>query len=239
MRGLKRFVFLLPLLLLAEAVEQTDEVAELRARLERLERKLESLSLSRESDPCASTYPLLVEDSVMYYQGCNRDVARDSTVSVETCQNGTLTIYNTTGYEATGLFDIRISANVPTKDSWNFVCTLTVDEPHKATCTLTFEDPPRDEGPAWVEIRFRDLALPEAGTAAATAAGGGGLVGDASKRKRSSAGSDDDGGDGAMCVASSATIVGTYFYDALTNDAGVYSFYASTTMPLSITKTST
>ncbi len=48
-------------------------------------------------------------------------------------------------------------------------------------------------GPAWVQLRFKDV-------------------------KRTSRG---------RCVAGAATIVGTYFYDALTNDAGVYSFYAT------------
>mmetsp|Transcript_60089 Transcript_60089/g.82315 ORF Transcript_60089/g.82315 Transcript_60089/m.82315 type:complete len:105 (-) Transcript_60089:409-723(-) len=99
----------------------------------------------------------------------------------------------------TGLFDMRISANVETQDSWNFVCTLTTDEPHVATCTLTFEEPDRLEGPAWVRMVFRDVASQE-----------------------------DTELDGPLvCIAPKATIVGTYFYDANTNDAGVYSFYAT------------
>ena len=41
----------------------------------------------------------------------------------------------------------------------HFVCTFTRYEPHIATCTLTFEEPARPEGPAWVRLRFRDFAL--------------------------------------------------------------------------------
>lgn len=119
---------------------------------------------------------------------------RDSRTSVETFQNGTVAFYNDSNVRATGLFDMRITANDAARDSWNFVCTFTWDEPHTATCSLTFETPARAEGPAWVTVRFVGVAAVSPG---------------------------------APCVASVAVVVGTYFYDALTNDAGVYSFYAT------------
>ena len=217
-------LFLLVLFTPASLLAEAEHVATLEARIFHLENLLLQQG-TIDDDPCASAFPQLEEGGVMYYTGCNRDVMRDSTVSVETCQNGTMTVYNTSGYEDTGLFDMRISANVPTKDSWNFVCTLTVDLPHRAVCTLTFEDPPRDEGPAWVEILFRDLTVVDSGLRSASTIEG-------PSRSRTEGGRGGGGGGGGEeCVAHSATIVGTYFYDALTNNAGVYSFYASTMAP--------
>ena len=156
--------------------------------------RLENTVLDRAA--CTASYPSLHESDSFEYSGCNRNVHRNSTRSVETCQNGTLTIYNVSTTSTTGLFDVRIAANVPTHDAWDFVCVLTRDQPHRATCTLTFETPKRPEGPAWVALTFRKVARCGAPHADA-------------------------------CCAAQATIVGTYFYDALTNDAGVYAFYAS------------
>ena len=209
--------FFIPLFLsatvAAAAAPLDEELTLLKQRIAQLE---SSLGLS-----CGARFPLLEEGGTMFYEGCNRNVARNTTRSVESCQNGTVTFYNTSDYGATGLFDLRITANVPTHDSWNFVCTFTVDRPHTATCTLTFEDPPRAEGPAWVEIRFRDLVPQQQGGKPRE------------KQQLAVEKGSSDGGDGVAgeCVAQTATIVGTYFYDALTNDAGVYSFYATTDMP--------
>ena len=98
---------------------------------------------------------------------------------------------NARNTSSTGLFDVSLSSP---PDSWHFICVLTPDAPHDATCTLTYETPLRPEGPAWLKIRFRVAP---------------------SHANRS------------LCVASGATLVGTYFYDALTNDAGVYAFQAA------------
>ena len=162
------------------------------ASLRMLEERVARLEQAA-ADRCASVFPTLHEGDTFAYAGCNRNTHRKSTVSVQSCQNGTLQMYNTSDTASSGLFDIRIAANVPTHDVWHFVCALVRDEPHHATCTLTFETPTRPEGPAWLSIRFGKVS-------ASSPAG--------------------------PCRASEASLLGTYFYDALTNDAGVYAFYA-------------
>jgi len=165
-------------------------LASLASQIATLQHELARLS---RSEPCASVRPLL--STPFFYSGCNRNVKRNFTVSVETCQNGTLTAYNQSA--ASGLFDIAIAANVPTHDAWHFVCTFNPEQPHVATCTLTYEVPLRPEGPAWLQISFDNVtrAVPSDPSSA--------------------------------CTAGSISMIGTYFYDALTNDAGVYAFKAT------------
>lgn len=162
--------------------------------LQSLERRLAQLEAAveanRRHEMCEASYPTLEDGYQFHYEGCNRNTHRNSTASAETCQNGIVSVYNTSTLGATGLFDIAIAANVPTRDVWHFLCTLTRDAPHTAICSLTFETPERPEGPAWMQLLWREF-------------------------------------EATTCVPAAATIVGAYFYDALTNDAGVYSFYAS------------
>jgi len=147
-------------------------------------------------DSCATAFPSLRDGDSFHYGGCNRNVHRNTTISVETCQTGNVTLYNTSTVASNGLFDIAIAANTPTHDVWHFVCGLAHDDPHRATCTLTFETAARPEGPAWLRIYFEKVAAAAAG---------------------------------AACRAQEATLVGTYFFDAFTNDAGVYVFHANAT----------
>ena len=163
---------------LAQRAMLTDAVDALEARIAALEARLAP------PDPCDSQLLDLSGALAWTYSGCNRNVHRNTTQSVETCQNGTVAVYNVSKH----LFDIKIS-HPP--DAWHFVCGTAVDRPKVATCTLTYEEPARPEGPAWVEIRFDDVNF-----------------------------------DGEKCAPSKATIVGTYFYDYLTSDAGVYIFDA-------------
>lgn len=139
------------------------------------------------TQPCDGVRPLLT--TPFAYSGCNRNVHRNSTVSVETCQNGTLTAYNQS--VASGLFDISIQADIATHDQWHFVCSFNPEAAHVATCTLTFEFPLRPEGPAWLQLFFENVT-----------------------------------GSSPHCTPGRVSILGTYFYDALTNDAGVYRFDA-------------
>lgn len=83
-----------------------------------LEGRLAALEALRDPVLCDTTIPYLAEGAQFSYNGCNRNVKRNDTVSYETCQNGTLTVYNATRASASGLFDIKIAANVPTHDTW-------------------------------------------------------------------------------------------------------------------------
>ena len=133
-----------------------EQLAALASRITRLERG--------KAGPCDSSRPYLSDTRYSYY-GVDRNVPRNSTRSIETHQNGTVTLYNVSQPEGASahLFDAAIAAADPQHDEWHFVCTLTASDPHLAYCTLTFETPPRPEGPAWVRIRFRQLARDAAG----------------------------------------------------------------------------
>lgn len=159
-------------------------------------RKIRMAAMS-ESQDCDGSFPSFAtpESRNMVFEGCSRTVLRNTTKSFGSCMTGTIKIYNASA--TNGLFDMSIHANSPAQpNTWDFLCTLTRDQPHTATCALTFETPLiAGEGPAWVSVNFNGLV------AAAD----------------------------SSCVASRATIVGTYFYDALTDAAGVYAFYANMT----------
>lgn len=182
----------------AAAAEQlTGAAAAERSYVRALEQKLELLSARLATLEArgpvlkygCSSFPNVTDSMTMSYSGCNSNVLRNTTETVQTCQNGTVFFENTASMTETGLFGVKIAVNDPAHDVYHFVCTFTKDVPHTAQCTLTYEEPARPEGPAWLNIRFNKVNMPD-------------------------------------CVPGAATIVGTYFYDALTNAAGVYSFYA-------------
>merc|ERR1719401_1282024 len=106
-------------------------------------------------------------------------------------------MYNTSTTHQTGLFDAKIHVHNEANDIYHFLCTYTEDDPHVATCTLTYEEPARLQGPALITIRFRNV-VPASHT---------------SNVPR------------GTCVGQSATIIGNYFYDSEMVAAGVYSFY--------------
>lgn len=168
------------------AAPQPPTLDDLASQIVALQREV-ALLRQLNTQPCDGVRPLLTMPFA--YSGCNRNVHRNSTVSVETCQNGTLTAYNQSA--ASGLFDISIQANIVTHDQWHFVCSFNPEAPHVATCTLTFEFPLRPEGPAWLQLFFENVT-----------------------------------GTPPHCTPGRVSILGTYFYDALTNDAGVYRFDA-------------
>ena len=59
-------------------------------------------------------------------------------------------VYDTASTNETGLFSMWVDSHnvVHAHDTYHFVCTITRDAPLLATCTLTFEEPARPEGPA-------------------------------------------------------------------------------------------
>jgi hypothetical protein len=144
---------------------------------------------------CEDRFPIL-QDTVTF-SGCTRNMIKNTTTSVETCQNGWMTMYNTSTTPQTGLFDAKIHVNNEANDIYHFLCTLTQDDAHTATCTLTYEEPARTQGPALVTIRFRDVSVVDP-------------TGDLPE---------------GSCTAASATIIGNYFYDSEMVAAGAYSFY--------------
>ena len=100
---------------LALALATCEAITPDAARYEALARRIAALE---GADACGATAPLALSRAPSWtYAGCDRDVVRNETRSVETCQNGTLTIYNAS--RASNLFDVKI-AN-PT-DAWHFVC---------------------------------------------------------------------------------------------------------------------
>ena len=74
--------------------------------------------------------------------------------------------YNTSTTAHSGLFDAKLQV-IDTPDPaargliYHFTCTYTVDEPHVASCTLTYREPPDAMGPALVTLRFRNVTLSE------------------------------------------------------------------------------
>ena len=82
--------------------------------------------MERRTDACEDEIPLLERTPLLLYGGCNRNVHRDATQSVETCQNGTVAFSNASGTRSTGLFDAKIANDV---DAWNFVCAFGIDRP--------------------------------------------------------------------------------------------------------------
>merc|ERR1712083_189769 len=137
-------------------------------------------------------------EGLVTWSGCSRNMVRNTTRSVEFCQNGTMIMYNTTTTAKTGLFDAMIHVHNAAKDThedYHFLCTYTEDQPHVATCTLTRA--PHLKGPAVVTIRFKEVV--PAGVDSNVPAG--------------------------TCIGSTATITGNYLFDSRMPVAGTYSFY--------------
>lgn len=176
------------------------ETRELLKIIENLSKRVAVLESREARGPnslaCDNKFPILAEP--ITYSGCNRNMIKNTTQSIETCQNGTVTMYNTSTTSQTGLFDAHIDVNNAGHDIYHFLCTYTEDEPHTASCTLTYEVPHRAQGPAFITIRFKDVQL-------------------ASRRS---------GHPEETCLAGAATITGNYFYDSEMVAAGAYSFYA-------------
>lgn len=61
-----------------------------------------------------------------------------------------------------GLFSLWINSHhiVHDLDVYHFVCTLTRDMPLVAHCSLTFEEPARPQGPAWVQVQLNKAEPP-------------------------------------------------------------------------------
>lgn len=184
----------------AESAPTPPTTSELYKIIENLSKRVEVLEArelaAQERSLCDKKFPIL--QSAITYGGCNRNMIKNTTRSVETCQTGDFSMYNTSSTPTTGLFDAKIHVHNDVGDIYHFLCTYTNDEPHIATCTLTYEEPARLQGPALITIRFRDVTL--APSSSSLPAG--------------------------TCVAGSATIIGNYFYDSQMVAAGVYSFYA-------------
>ena len=53
------------------------------------------------------------------------------------------------------MFDMAVVTNsTDSLDTYHFVCGFTRADPHRGTCTLTFEEPARAEGPALATVTF-------------------------------------------------------------------------------------
>merc|ERR1712086_114375 len=139
------------------------------ARLERMETRIEQLEkivhkLAPEHDECASRFPKLNPhaETVMAYSGCDADVKKETPgITNITCQNGTISFYNTNDTDRTGLFNIHIDVQNAHKDVYVFVCTLTRDQPHTAQCSLvvhTNRMKEHPDGPAWINMFFREMS---------------------------------------------------------------------------------
>merc|ERR1712129_267132 len=98
------------------------------------------------------------------------------------------------GYDQSGLLASLALTTFGSQrnDTYHFVCTFSEEETHAATCTLTFEEPNRAQGPAWVTAKFRDVKLVPAEE---------GLP---------------------NCIAQGVTIIGSYPFSSVTDDAGIY-----------------
>ena len=137
------------------------ELRQLRARVQVLE---ERAAAARAAAACASgpAFPTLVDGARFEYSGCTRNVVRYANTSTEMCQQGAVMVYDTASTNETGLFSMWVDSHnvVHAHDTYHFVCTITRDAPLLATCTLTFEEPARPEGPALVQLRFNEAEPP-------------------------------------------------------------------------------
>ena len=73
----------------------------------------------------------------------------------------------------TGLFSLWINSHhiVHDLDVYHFVCTLTRESPLVAHCALTFEEPARPQGPAWVQVQLTKALPPSCEPQALTVVG--------------------------------------------------------------------
>ena len=153
----------------ANVVLLEQRFVELEQRYLALEQRLAEIERKQRSTKCDNEFPVL--KGPISYGGCNRNMLRydaagpqydaagydagwPGNFTTETCQSGVLTFYNTSSTNKTGLFDAKIEVlHSPDKQEvgciYHFTCTYTRDEPHAASCTLTFQEPPTPMGPAF------------------------------------------------------------------------------------------
>lgn len=114
----------------------------------RLENNLESHDNAESQHPCALRVPFL--GSGQYnVSGLNRLTLRNQTNSLP----DVFLKANVTASAQNGLLvSLRVAAN--DGNAYHFVCTFSRDQPHVATCSLTYEEPARPEGPAWLQVSF-------------------------------------------------------------------------------------
>eukprot|EP00404_Azadinium_spinosum_P000849 CAMPEP_0180415716 /NCGR_PEP_ID=MMETSP1036_2-20121128/70_1 /TAXON_ID=632150 /ORGANISM="Azadinium spinosum, Strain 3D9" /LENGTH=603 /DNA_ID=CAMNT_0022420541 /DNA_START=70 /DNA_END=1882 /DNA_ORIENTATION=- len=142
---------------------------------------------------CDSAIPSFDTSLPYDFRGQNRNMVRNATVSSDSELTGSITLSEPNGL----LFSMRIAINDAPHDVYHFVCTFSQDEPHTATCTLTYEEPARPQGPAWVKATFSGLRSTQ----------------------------EDEGA--FRCVAERVSVIGSYPYSALTDSAGIYAFQAT------------
>ena len=136
------------------------ELRALRSEVTSLRRVVDAIPAT---NPCDTEMPFLSgESATAQFSGCNRNILRNTTEMVEVCEAGQITYYNQNS--SSGGFDMKIAIHQTPADAYHFVCYLSRFSPHVATCTLTFEEPARPEGPAWVQVTFdRVFANPKTG----------------------------------------------------------------------------
>jgi len=121
--------------------------------------------------------------------GQQRNSARNATSTSDFKLSGSVRGYDQSGF----LVSVALTTfGEQGNDTYNFACSFSGDEPHVLTCTLTFEEPARAQGPAWVTARFHEVELVSL-----------------------------DGGP-PSCVAKSITIIGSYPFSSVTDNAGIY-----------------
>ena len=106
----------------AGSVSLSSTTSSLEERLSELERSVVELQGGHRRSPtsCTNEFPTLAK--AITYSGCNRNMIRSHDAgwagnqTVESCQSGVLTYYNTTSLSETGLFDaVRFEQSELTK----------------------------------------------------------------------------------------------------------------------------
>jgi len=149
--------------------------------------------------PCDAVVPSL--GGIRYrLTGQQRNSLRNATSTEDFNVSGSMI-----GYDQNGLLGslALTTFSEQRNDTYHFVCTFSDDQLHVATCTLTFEEPARAQGPAWVTAKFYDVK---------------GVSVD---------------GEPERCIAGSITVIGSYPFSSVTDDAGIYAMRA-VLQPLSI-----
>jgi NAD(P)H dehydrogenase (quinone) len=125
--------------------------------------------------------------------GQQRNSVRNATSTMDFNVSGSVM-----GYDQNGLLGslALTTFSEQQNDTYHFVCTFSEDQLHVATCTLTFEEPARVQGPAWVTAKFHDVKMVSVGDRPPT------------------------------CIAASITIIGSYPFSSVTDDAGIYAMRA-------------
>jgi len=128
-----------------ELIQLVRKQAEIIARLEKI---MEADGKAESQHPCTLKVPFL--GSGQYnVSGLNRLTLRNQTNSLP----DVFLKANVTASAQNGLLvSLRVAVN--DGNAYHFVCTFTHDQPHVATCSLTYEEPARPEGPAWLQVSF-------------------------------------------------------------------------------------